>query len=914
MLSRYTVTVEAALGADLTADPATWTWTDISTYVRLASSQRVAVSRGRPDKSNAQPAQCTFRLSNVDGRFTPRFATSPYYGQWGKGTPIRVKLNPGTGAIVRFQGNVSSIVVSWPTGRVGYCEAAITAQGSLWRLGKGRVLRSPLYRLYATASGSNAPDVWWPLEDGATASQAASGLMGGAPLQKSGIVGFGASATSGAASLVNLATGGTLFSTGTLPSSTAFANGPGWTVDLAVQVSPIPASTPTATVMRLRAANGSSSYWDLLLNNAASGGVKFAIRTGGTTTTYTSNVGIDDGETHHIRIVTSTNFSLDVVYSVTVDGVSVISQTVSGIGFNNGTVRSVALNPLRGTDASYPAVGHLAVGAGSALDADITSATAGWSGELASDRVTRLCGEEGVPVTVTGTSNVEMGAQRVARLVDLLGDCADADAAILADGVSAGLVYVSAAGRYDTSVALALDTASKHLPVGFESVEDDSRLVNDATASRTGGSSAQYTNDTSITDEGDYDGSESVNVADDTQLLDQASWAVHQGTVPEMRAPTIPLSLVRFPTLVASWLACSLGARYTVASPPSQYGYDPLDLVLDYYTEEFDHIMWSAELTGSPFAPWRVIKVADSTYGRWPDTAGSYLPSSITSSATSCTVSTSDGSPWTTSAVYSADFPFSADLEGEQVTVTACANAGSDAFGRTSSNGWGTADSGQAWTTSGGSASDYSVSGGKGLHSSGSVNVLRHTTMDIGSADQDFTIQVSLAITSATTASVTQWVLARLTDTSNYYVAQLTLDTARVMSLQLFKRVAGSLSSIGNAAQVSTALHNGGDNWAVRVSILGTRLRAKAWLAAATEPVNWILDSTDTSLTTGTLIGAATRLETGNTNTLPVVSSWDNLTVYNPQTFTLTRSANGVVKAHSANAPVKLWKPVTVAL
>jgi hypothetical protein len=32
-----------------------------------------------------------------------------------------------------------------------------------------------------------------------------------------------------------------------------------------------------------------------------------------------------------------------------------------------------------------------------------------------------------------------------------------------------------------------------------------------------------------------------------------------------------------------------------------------------------------------------------------------------------------------------------------------------DDFGRTASSGWGTADSGGAWSTSGGSASDYSV-------------------------------------------------------------------------------------------------------------------------------------------------------------------------------------------------------------
>jgi hypothetical protein len=53
-----------------------------------------------------------------------------------------------------------------------------------------------------------------------------------------------------------------------------------------------------------------------------------------------------------------------------------------------------------------------------------------------------------------------------------------------------------------------------------------------------------------------------------------------------------------------------------------------------------------------------------------------------------------------------------------------------DAFGRTSSNGWGTADSGQAWSTNGGAAADYSVSGGTGNISNASVNVIRETFFD----------------------------------------------------------------------------------------------------------------------------------------------------------------------------------------
>jgi hypothetical protein len=89
---------------------------------------------------------------------------------------------------------------------------------------------------------------------------------------------------------------------------------------------------------------------------------------------------------------------------------------------------------------------------------------------------------------------------------------------------------------------------------------------------------------------------------------------------------------------------------------------------------------------------------------------------------------------------------------------------------------------------------------------------------------------------------------------------------------------------------------------------------AKAWVPAAGAEPGWHTVGTDTSLTAGTQIGLLSRLESGNTNTLPVVVSFDNLAVTNPQTFTVTRSVNGAVKAQSAGSAVKLWKPGVLAL
>jgi hypothetical protein len=50
-------------------------------------------------------------------------------------------------------------------------------------------------------------------------------------------------------------------------------------------------------------------------------------------------------------------------------------------------------------------------------------------------------------------------------------------------------------------------------------------------------------------------------------------------------------------------------------------------------------------------------------------------------------------------------------------------------------------------------------------------------------------------------------------------------------------------------------------------------------------------------------------LTLGNTNTLPVVPQFDADATLHPQTFTVTRAVNTVVKAHSAGDTVGLFQP-----
>ncbi|MFI5755618.1 hypothetical protein [Streptomyces sp. NPDC051569] len=69
-------------------------WTNISASVYTRDP--ITISYGRPDEgTRVDPGRCTLTLNNRDGTFSPRNPRSPYYGRIGRNTPLRVWV-PGT--------------------------------------------------------------------------------------------------------------------------------------------------------------------------------------------------------------------------------------------------------------------------------------------------------------------------------------------------------------------------------------------------------------------------------------------------------------------------------------------------------------------------------------------------------------------------------------------------------------------------------------------------------------------------------------------------------------------------------------------------------------------------------------------------------------------------------------------------
>jgi len=81
-------------------------WTDVTTYVK--PTDPVQITRGHPDEANGiNPTVCSLTLNNRSGRFSPRNPLGPYFGNLGRNTQMRLSV-PENGTYLRMEGdNVS---------------------------------------------------------------------------------------------------------------------------------------------------------------------------------------------------------------------------------------------------------------------------------------------------------------------------------------------------------------------------------------------------------------------------------------------------------------------------------------------------------------------------------------------------------------------------------------------------------------------------------------------------------------------------------------------------------------------------------------------------------------------------------------------------------------------------------------
>ena len=91
------VVVEIAWDGSFRTPMSSWTWTDISDSVELASGLGITWGRG-DERSTADANTLTLTLDNSTGDFTASRSTSAYYPDVVLYKPIRVKATPVDGS------------------------------------------------------------------------------------------------------------------------------------------------------------------------------------------------------------------------------------------------------------------------------------------------------------------------------------------------------------------------------------------------------------------------------------------------------------------------------------------------------------------------------------------------------------------------------------------------------------------------------------------------------------------------------------------------------------------------------------------------------------------------------------------------------------------------------------------------
>jgi PKD repeat protein len=221
-----------------------------------------------------------------------------------------------------------------------------------------------------------------------------------------------------------------------------------------------------------------------------------------------------------------------------------------------------------------------------------------------------------------------------------------------------------------------------------------------------------------------------------------------------------------------------------------------------------------------------------------------------------------------------------------QVTVSALPPAvAEDEFDRTQSNGWGSADTGGAWTIGTGNSSNYSVSGGVGkINLSAAGSSRRIGLNDVSSSNTEVRTVISLD-KAATGGSTFLTVLPRVR-TNDWYFVDTRYMTDGTVQLRLGRHV-GSTDTILQTATVSGLTVAPGDKLNFKVQATGTTsttLRAKVWKVGTTEPSAWGSSTTDTTaaLQGAGSIGFEAYLSSSATNA-PQVASFDDLWAGTPQ-------------------------------
>jgi hypothetical protein len=382
----------------------------------------IDLQRGRSDwSSQVQPSEATMSLKNPTGKYSPRNPGSPYFGMIGRNIPIKVFMD----GRCRFHGEVPK----WTPKAEPNLHVPIEAAGVLRRLSSSdpEPLRSVLYRTMLQEGNLQKPVAYWPGEEESTSNRLYSAVSRSLPIRVDSAVrlsSFSGIASSAAIPVLN-----------DKQIYADIAPYPLNTTAVAMCLVHLPDQGVAANDTPIMVANttGTARYWRVRVNINRTLNLQVAAPDGSTIGT-TGNTSFGIAEEGAILLLALTTSGSDVAWTLRVLNVGRTAASVT-----SGTVASRTYNRVNrltfdsNNNLGDTAVGHIGLFTGTVDETILLDALNAHGGETAGRRIERLCVEEEVPFVYVGDldDSIRMGPQGQKSLIDLLTECAEADAGLL---------------------------------------------------------------------------------------------------------------------------------------------------------------------------------------------------------------------------------------------------------------------------------------------------------------------------------------------------------------------------------------------------------------------------------------------------------------------------------------------------
>uniref|UniRef100_UPI00036BB728 hypothetical protein n=1 Tax=Nocardiopsis salina TaxID=245836 RepID=UPI00036BB728 len=593
--------------------------------------------------------------------------------------------------VVRFTGEVSSWPSRWDVADVDVT-APIEASGILRRLGQGS---KPIRSVTRRAVPSFLPVAYWPMEEGRTARFANSPTPGVEPMRITGLHFSEDDSLDASRPLPTVGASGATMS-GPIP----YVDALGWEVHALVHFPDEPEITPwtsdddnQADFLSIDSTEirATADFINIGDEEAPSVSLRWRLfspdgdEISGTQVSASALWG--GWRRIAIRAApngTSTEVSIRRTFVEVGTTESVLTQPQS---YSGPPGAPTAIMATIGPELEGLSIGHVVVW-GSHNVYHYMDASAGWDGETARLRLTRMANDFDVPVLVSGIAGERLGPEQEGTFLDVVEEATASDLGSPGeDRASLALTYRGRDQMYNAKPALILDYAGGEISPPMEPEDDDQALRNDVEVQRSSGIAVQV-EDTDgplgVARVGRYDESVTLSLATDSQVDDQAGWRLRLGTVDELRWPVIHLNLAnpRLSSRVEDVLALDAGDRVRILNPPEWTQERALDLIVQGYEEHIGLFQWEITLTCTPASPWQVGKIGEEEVEAPPDapmradTAGAEIDYGLDETETLLIVSTTRGPAWVTSDTRPGCFPFDITVGGEIMRVTGIVGTG----------------------------------------------------------------------------------------------------------------------------------------------------------------------------------------------------------------------------------------------